>query len=290
MALHTYRGVFGSTWAELCLPAQERASRRLGLDGKVDVWYGPLQPRQPGDRVLATSTYRCPPLIAEIAADLDEPLLARERHSLNMEDAPAWGLSYTDPEDGHLYWSVQDYTHPAIYDLAQETRRLRQIMLYEDYQARYDQILQWQVDESGEVVDQDIDSCDDRGAYSDLSHPVLYVELRSGLSAWQAGLPTASGRRRWASMLSFSRIIPVLQTRSRAPTTGLGMASCPRRATREHTGLPLPSPANDAFLHTLTTRPARSMRCWSASNGCSSERGMGISHSIHSIRGMASRW
>ena len=30
-------------------------------------------------------------------------------------------------------------------------------MLYEDYQARYDQVLQWQVEEFGEVVDRDVE-------------------------------------------------------------------------------------------------------------------------------------
>lgn len=158
MALHTYRGVFGSTHGR-SYAFLLKGGRREGSASTAKLVFGMgiFNHASQGTVSLATSTYRCPPLIAEIAADLDAPLLARERHSLNMEDAPAWGLSYTDLEDGHLYWSVQDYTHPAIYDLAQETRRLRQIMLYEDYQTRYDQILQWQIDEFGEVIDRDID-------------------------------------------------------------------------------------------------------------------------------------
>ncbi len=68
----------------------------------------------------------------------------------------AAGLSYDDMEDGHLFWSIQDYVHPSIYDLAQQTRAERKIMLYEDYQKRYDALFQWQQEELG-AVDRVID-------------------------------------------------------------------------------------------------------------------------------------
>jgi hypothetical protein len=96
-------------------------------------------------------------MIADIAADLDGPQLFQERHSLDIDDAPKFGLSYDSLEDGHLFWSIQDYTHPSIFDLAQKTRQLREIMLYEDYQSLYDKLLQWQVEAFGEVVDRDLD-------------------------------------------------------------------------------------------------------------------------------------
>ncbi len=158
MALHTYRGVFGSThgrsYPRFILGARGEGSASTA---KLMFGMGLFNHASLGTVPLATSTYRCPQILADIAADLDAPMLFREQHSLNMEDVPGCGLAYDSLEDGHLYWSVQDYTHPTIYDLAQETRRLREIMLYEDYQARYDQVLNWQEQEFGEVVDRDID-------------------------------------------------------------------------------------------------------------------------------------
>ncbi len=132
---------------------------------------------------------------------------------------------------------------------------MRQIMLYEDYQARYDQILQWQVDESGEVVDQDIDCHAMTEVHIQTYRTPSYM-LSCAQTIGLASRATNSipGRRRWASMLSFSRI-PVLQTRSRAPTTGLGMASCPApRNTRTYWfASTISLPTTPSPSHTLTT-------------------------------------
>ncbi len=159
MALHTYRGIMGSshgrTYAWLI-----KGGRREDATNTARLMFGMglyNNPSNLGTVPLATSTYRCPPVIAEIAADLHAPRLFRERHSLNMEDAPRYGLSYDNMEDGHLFWSIQDYTHQSVYDLAQQTRQTFGIMLYEDYQTRYDQVLRWQVEEYGAVMDPNVD-------------------------------------------------------------------------------------------------------------------------------------
>jgi hypothetical protein len=156
MALHTYRGVFGSThgrtYARLI-----KGARGEGSASTAKLMFGMglfNSPNALGTVPLATSSYRCPQLIVDIAADLDAPQVFRERHSLDIDDAPAYGLFYDSQEDGHLFWSIQDYTHPSIYDLAQETRKLRGIMLYEAYEPLYEKLLQWQVDTYGEVVDE----------------------------------------------------------------------------------------------------------------------------------------
>lgn len=145
MALHTYRGVFGSSHGR-SYPRLIKGGRGEDSASTTKLMFGMgifNKPSALGAVPLATSGYRCPPVISAIAADLDGPRLMRERHSLNIEDAPAHGLSYTDMEDGYLYWSIQDYTHPAIIDLAQQTRRTFGVMLYEDYQPRYDQLAAW---------------------------------------------------------------------------------------------------------------------------------------------------
>jgi hypothetical protein len=114
-------------------------------------------PANLGTIPLATSTYRCPAIFEQIAADLDAPRLFTERHSIEIADAPRYSLAFDNLEDGHLYWSIQDYIHEAIYDLAQQTRQLFGVMLYEDYLQRYYQVWNWQVEQYGRIVDRNID-------------------------------------------------------------------------------------------------------------------------------------
>lgn len=159
MALHTYRGVFGCTHG--------RTYARLIKGGRAEsaastskLMFGMglfTDPHSLGTVPLATSTYRCPPLLPVIAADLEEPLVFRERHSLNIEDAPAHGLSYDSIEDGHLYWSIQDYLHPNIAELSRQMWPTYGVRLYEDYEKRYAQVRKWQTDTYGSIVDPDIE-------------------------------------------------------------------------------------------------------------------------------------
>jgi hypothetical protein len=153
MALHTYRGVFGCTHGR-SYPPFTKGGRREPSASTAKLMFGMglfNSPHGLGTIPLATSDYRCPALIAAIAGDLREPLLFKERHSIDIADAPNYGLSFDDMEDGHLFWSIQDYIHPSIYDLAQQTRAERQIMLYEDYETRYDKLFSWQMEESGKI-------------------------------------------------------------------------------------------------------------------------------------------
>ena len=159
MAMHTYRGVMGCThgrtYARLIKGARgEDATNTARLMFGMGMYN---HPANLGTVPLATSTYRCPEALVKIAADLEKPRLFTERHSINLDDAPQFGLSYDNMEDGHLYWSIQDYVHPAVYNLAQQTRAAYGIGLYEDYQQRYDQIFQWQVKQYGGVTDRVVD-------------------------------------------------------------------------------------------------------------------------------------
>jgi hypothetical protein len=115
-------------------------------------------PANIGTVCLATSSYRCPAVFEQIAADLSGPRLYRERHSLNVDAAPQYGLDFETLADANLFWSVQDYTHEKIYDLAQRTRSAYGVMLYEQtYADRYEQVRQWQIDQYGEVIDPNVD-------------------------------------------------------------------------------------------------------------------------------------
>jgi len=159
MSLHSFRGVFGCTHGR-SYPGLIKGGRGENSASVSKLMLGVGLYNNPGNFgavCLATSDYRCPAIIERIASDVEAPLLVRERHSFDVDDAPGHGLSYDDMEDGHLFWSVQDYTHPKLMPLAQRTRSEVGIMLYEDYQSRYDDLLQKQVEEHGEVIDGDLD-------------------------------------------------------------------------------------------------------------------------------------
>lgn len=159
MALHTYRGIMGCTHGRTYTHLIKGA-RREDATNTAKLMFGMglySNPANLGTIPLATSSYRCPAVINQIAADLDAPRLFTERHSIEIADAPQYGLSFDHLEDGHLYWSIQDYIHEAIYDLAQQTRQMFGVMLYEDYLQRYFQVWNWQVEQYGRIVDRNID-------------------------------------------------------------------------------------------------------------------------------------
>jgi len=160
MALHTYRGVFG------CTHGRSYSGLIKGGRGENSASASKLMlgmglfnnPSNFGAVFLATSTYRCPPLIEQIAADLRKPLLFLERHSFDIDDAPKYGLSYDNMEDGHLFWSIQDCTHPKLLALKRRTEETYKVGLSEQhYQKRYDELLQKQVEQHGKIIDADLD-------------------------------------------------------------------------------------------------------------------------------------
>lgn len=97
---------------------------------------------------LATGSYRCPEIIQDIATDYSNPIRIRERHSINIDDASKYGLSYCKESDINLYWSIQDYTYPAILDLSQEVANKYRVRINGDYD-KYRKIFQQQIQQYG---------------------------------------------------------------------------------------------------------------------------------------------
>ena len=158
MALHTYRGVMGCshgrTYPRLILGGRTEDSANTA---KLMLGMGLYnKPAVLGTIPLATSGYRCPPVIEAIAQDLQSPLLFKERHSFNMEDVPKYGLSYDDIEDGNLYWSVQDYTHEKVAALSLRMEDLYNLKV-ESYEWRYVEMRNAQIAKYGRVVDNNLD-------------------------------------------------------------------------------------------------------------------------------------
>jgi hypothetical protein len=202
-----------------------------------------------GTVCLATSPYRCPPVIEAIAADLDGPRKFQERHSLNVEDAPFYGISYDSLDDGHLFWSIQDYVHPTIIGLSERLTDTYGIRLHEDYQARYTQLFQWQIDQYGEIVDPNMDC-----------HAMTEVHIQtyrtgsymlSCAQDYRAGKPGYQ-QHPWQATLGIDAVVftnhPGSDDEQARPNYWAGNAILPRAVQHENVLVCLHHiPADDAF-------------------------------------------
>jgi len=162
MALHSHRGVLGCTHGRTYAPMikggrQEGTASTSALELGVGLFNNPSSMSAVS---LATSAYRCPPAIAAVAADRPESLLIHERHSLNTEDAPRYGLDYNSIPDCSFFWSIQTYYHPEVVALSKRISQLyrnsRPVFddqIYDDYIARFEQ----EKARYGRVLDPDVD-------------------------------------------------------------------------------------------------------------------------------------
>ncbi len=158
MSLHNYHGIFGSThgrtYARMIKDGwNESTASTMKLIFGMGVFN---RPDAMGAISLATSSYRCPPIILQIAVDDSKPLRCRERHSLNIEDAPLYGLSFQNELDCHFYWSIQDYAHPKILALSQQISEKYSVRQHEDYQ-HYIRLYEEQLQRYGKIIDPDLD-------------------------------------------------------------------------------------------------------------------------------------
>jgi hypothetical protein len=158
MALHNYHGTFasthGRTYAFLVQGARrETSASTMKLMFGVGIFNSP---ESMGTICLATSSYRCPEVIADIAIDYSNPVRIRERHSMNVEDAFKYDVSYYSESDVNLYWSIQDYTHPSIIDLSQVVANKYRVWLGGDYDY-YRKLYRKQLDEKGMIYNQKLD-------------------------------------------------------------------------------------------------------------------------------------
>lgn len=251
MALHTWRGVMGCTHGRT-YPRLIKGARNEDATNTAKLIFGMglyNHPANLGTVPLVTSDYRCPPVIVAIAADLARPRLFKERHSLNIADAPQHGLDFNNLEDGHLFWSIQDYIHESIYDLAQATRQRFGVMLYEDYLQRYFQVWQWQVEQYGRIVDRNID-CHGMTEV----HIQTYRTPHYMLSAAQSYRPGKPGYQQhpWQATLGIDAVVftnhPGSDDQTARPNFWAGNGILPRVAQHENVLICIHHlPADDRF-------------------------------------------
>jgi hypothetical protein len=158
MALNSFHGTFGSThgrtYAFLIKGGRsEPSASTIKLIFGMGIFNSSAAM---GAVSLATSNYKCPSIIQDIAADYSGTLWNRERQSINIDDAPKYGLSYDDELTCDLYWSIQDYTHPSVIDLSQKVTDKYGVWTRADYD-QYRLLYQKQTEQYGKIIDTKLD-------------------------------------------------------------------------------------------------------------------------------------
>lgn len=133
IALHSYRGVLGTTHGRTYAPwiksgrSEPTAAIAWLIFGQGQLAIGPGLYHVGTNLALisfATSAYRCPALIEAIAHERSAELLCRERHGLNVADAPRYGIRHDRIADNMFFWACQTARHPAVRGTALAVARI----------------------------------------------------------------------------------------------------------------------------------------------------------------------
>ncbi|MDF2192582.1 glycoside hydrolase family 88 protein [Paraflavitalea sp. CAU 1676] len=158
MAVNNYRGVFGSTHGRgysqhIRGGRVESTSPSMKILFGVGVFHTPVSL---GAVSLATSDYRCPSLIENIATDYVVTLRSRQRQSIEVADAAQYGLKYEEELTTHLFWGMQEFIHPQVVRMSKQLSEQYNTWPYKNYEhyiKQYDQ----QVQQHGRVVNNRLD-------------------------------------------------------------------------------------------------------------------------------------
>lgn len=134
VALNNYKGFLGSssgrTYAHSLINGAHNTSPLTKLVFGVGTYD---RPEVMGPVALATSTYRCPKIIQDIAVDYETPLLNRQRVSINVEDAAAYGISYDNELECHIFWGMQEFIHPLAIRMSKQISEKYDVWPYRNY-------------------------------------------------------------------------------------------------------------------------------------------------------------
>lgn len=134
LALNSYQGMLGSTSGRTYATSLISGSHNTSPICKLMFGMGTFDREEVlGTTVLALSNYRCPEVIVEIAADQKSVMLNKQRVSMNVEDAPSYGLTYDNVLDGHYYWSMQEFIHPYAIKLSKQISEKNHVWPYGNY-------------------------------------------------------------------------------------------------------------------------------------------------------------
>lgn len=123
VAVNSHRGVFGSphgrTYASAVLdPASEGVTPAQFLYWGQGTRSNDISRAGP---LLAASDYESPAAIDAAAADDPEELESRERHSLDVAEAPDYGVDPDDPDHVGFFLGAQVYNHRDVVETTVDT-------------------------------------------------------------------------------------------------------------------------------------------------------------------------
>ena len=149
-----------------------------------------------GAIALASSSYRCPELIADIARDSNADFSNLQRTSINVEDASNYGLDYNNELHTHLFWGMQEFIHPKVIAMSKAISEKHDAWPYRDYD-RYIEQYRREEAATGKATDRDRFALSEANIVTRRTpHYVL-----SSLQDYRKGLP---GYQQHPWMLTFS--------------------------------------------------------------------------------------
>ena len=125
IAMHQFNGVMatthGRTYSRWILDGREAPTTAIAW---LVFGIGEYRPRTNfALMALCTSDYQCPQIIQDIAHHQPAEIIIRERHGLNVADAPAYGLDTASVEDNMFFWACQTSRHPAVREASLHVAR-----------------------------------------------------------------------------------------------------------------------------------------------------------------------
>ncbi|KAB8143096.1 hypothetical protein F8S13_12745 [Chloroflexia bacterium SDU3-3] len=128
LAMHSFGGALasshGRTYAQLVKGASADPSATIGWlafgTGQLHLTTGVYHMGTNMAAVsMATSAYRCPPVIQAIAHHQPAELLIRERFGLGVDELPRYDIPADDLDASMILWACQSARHPAVRATAQ---------------------------------------------------------------------------------------------------------------------------------------------------------------------------
>ncbi|MCD8261096.1 MAG: hypothetical protein LUD15_06070 [Bacteroides sp.] len=157
MALNQFHGSLASTSGRMYASSLLRGSHDMSPTLKLIFGEGAFLPRDiMGNVALCGSSYRCPQLIIDIATDYTTSLLNYQKTSMEVDDAPLYGLSFDREEDVHLYWQMQEFIHPEVVRMSKKISEKYGTYPYGNYDPyinRYEE----QIRKYGKVINNRLD-------------------------------------------------------------------------------------------------------------------------------------
>lgn len=203
-----------------------------------------------GAPTLASSSYECPEVIREIACDGNRTMECRQRTSINVEDAPLYGLSYDKELDCHLFWGMQEFIHPLAIKMSKSISERYDTWPYRDYD-RYIELYDSEMVNGGAAVNRE------RFALSEANivtyHTPAY--MLSSLQDYRKGMPGYQ-QHSWQATLTSKALVytnhPGGENLRNSPNYWAGNEILPRSAQKKNVAVciyNIPESHNRGFSH-----------------------------------------